>query len=278
MLKWSKRIGYVLSVTLAIYLGYKYIQYFSIMFGHEGFRIIKGKPAIVHPFPVGDVYPLRSADAATFKVLDSAEDARAIYAVDANRVYLGYRHQYMPIDLADPATFTILSEDGQYTADKDRVYWYGVELEGADPTSFRVLKAPYAVDANRVYVGISPLAVHSLENFEVLRVQGVTSPVTNTSPRGLLKEKDPSKAYVNGWSRDGIAYYWGGTELEDADYDSLAILNDLHAKDKHTVYFRGKPIRGADAESFVIVGPGSISGRDKNFEYDLGKRVGPRKQ
>jgi len=242
----------------------------------EGFLIENGKPAIVH-LRGGDrkVRYIPGADAATFKSLDNAKDARATYAIDAKRVYMGYWGNAMAIEMADPVTFKILTSTGTYTADKDRIYWFGVELEGADPATFRIIEQPYAIDANQAYAGITSFTVHSLENFEVLQTRDISSPITNRGNQTVIKDRD--KICISGWSRDGIAYYWSGIELKGADYDSLAILNDCHAKDKKTVYFYGKPIRSADAESFVIVGPGSVRGRDKKYEYKLGKRVGRRK-
>jgi len=106
----------------------------------------------------------------------------------------------------------------------------------------------------------------------VLSVGGVNRPIHVQNDE--LVVRGPEDTYVSGWSRDGTAYYWGSIKLQDADYNSLEILNDLHAKDDASVYFRGKEIRGADAETFVIVGPGSVRGRDKNSEYELGKRTG----
>ena len=244
----------------------------------EGFRVENGKPALVKLGVNGrEINYIQGADPETFKSLDNAEDSRIIYAADAHRVYMGSSSFfYMLIDSADPGTFKILTSDGIYTADKDHVYWFGVELEEADPATFRVIENPYAVDVNRAYAGIVPFKVHSTQNFEVYEVGGYNRPTIKRNK--VLIIEDRSKAYVSGWSRDGTAYYWGGNELKGADYDSLEILNGLHAKDFKTVYFKDEPISGADAESFNIVGTGSIRGQDNNFEYKEGQRVGRRKQ
>jgi len=243
----------------------------------KGFRVENGKPAIVSSAPFERVVRhIPGADTKTFKSLDNAKDAQATYAVDGKRVYIGYWNHAMPIDSADPTTFSIITTDGAYAKDKERVYWFGVELEGADPATFRILEEPYAVDGSRAYAGIIPFEVHSLGNFEVLQVNGVNRPIGNRGNRLVTENRD--EAYVSGWSRDGIAYYWGGTELKGADYDSLTILNDRHAKDSKSVFYRGALINGADAESFVVIRPGSIRGHDRNFEYKLGKRIGRAKQ
>ena len=182
----------------------------------------------------------------------------------------------MPVELADPATFTILTTDGAYTADKQRVFWFGVELAGADPATFRVAKSPCAVDSQRAYIGIEPLELFSVEDFEVLQVNGFDPPIENKS--GKLMTRDRDEAYVVSWSRDGTAYYWGATELEGADYDSLVLLGDWYAKDNATVYFEGVPMPRADAESFQVIGPAGYSARDERYEYEGGKRVVKTKQ
>ena len=179
----------------------------------------------------------------------------------------------MLIDSADPTSFHLIASDGTYAADKEHVYWFGVVIPQADPETFRILSAPYAVDNTRAFAGIVPFEVQALEQFEVIRVGGFNLPVVNRS-KGMVV-KDPKEAYVSGWCRDGTAYYWGWSELEDADYESFQILNALHGKDSKSVYFRGRPIQGADAKSFNVVGPGDIRGQDKNFEYRLGVRIVP---
>ena len=51
----------------------------------------------------------------------------------------------------------------------------------------------------------------------------------------------------------------------------------MYAIFKTLSFFRGRSILGADAEYFTTVGPGETKGRDKNFEYKLGKRVDRKK-
>lgn len=237
----------------------------------KGFQMENGKPAIVGWAGGRTVQYLDGADPNSFKVLEGKKDAKAIYAVDAERVYLGINSYAMKIDSADPSSFSILTADGAYAADEKRVFWFGVQVPGADPDSFEVLQEPYAKDSKRVYVGITPLEVHALKNFEVLKVHPFDRPISAETNRLVVKA--PEDVYVSGWSRDGVAYYWAAKELEGVDYDSLVLLNDLYAKDKHQVYYEGKPIRGADAKTFEVVGPGSIAARDKDFIYEQGKAV-----
>ena len=52
---------------------------------------------------------------------------------------------------ADAASFRPL--DGPYASDKNRAYWMGKVIDGADPASFRVLNAAFecSADAARAY-------------------------------------------------------------------------------------------------------------------------------
>lgn len=257
----------------------KWLALLTVLTGcDDGFQIKNGKPAIFN-ISTGTgrrVLYIEGADAATFEAIKHDSKAKALYAKDAKRVYIGAMGHAMPISAADPESFKILTPSGSYASDNERVYWYGVELVGADPTTFVVLKPPYSMDAQRVYVGRTPLEVNSLKEFEVVKVWSYNIPIDIGKNKVLVIE-DSSEDYFSCWSRDGQSYYWGTVELAGADYASMKILNKLHAKDNKTVYFRGKPIQGADAESFVTVGPGSVLGQDKNYEYKIGKRVGPRK-
>jgi hypothetical protein len=248
---------------------------FSTVGCSEGFQFEGGKPAIVAWVGSRSIQYLDGADPKTFRVLDSAENAVATYAMDANHVYIGVNNRAMRIESADPKTFKVLTDNGAYSADDARVYWYGVELKGADPKSFLIIKEPYGVDKERVYVGTAPIKVSSLKDFEVLRVDGVNLPV-NPQMNELVLQAD-KKSFISGWSRDGESYYWGAVKIDGADYDSLEILNDWHAKDRSRVYYKGEPIPGVDAASFVVTGEGVIRGQDKKYEYLKGKRIGPAK-
>jgi hypothetical protein len=241
--------------------------------GKSGFQLDNGKPAlVVKNASVGrQAKYIDGADPKTFKALKNAEDAQATYAADAKQVYIGYWNCVMPIEAADSASFSILTSDGAYTADNERVYWFGVELPGADPSTFRIVKNPCAIDSQRAYIGITPLEVHSVKHFEVLQVYGFDPPIGNQHEKVVIK--DPTNVVVSSWSRDGVAYYWGATELPSADYNTVVILNESYAKDQTTAYFQGKPIRGADAESFMVVGPGPGKARDKRSEFERGNRV-----
>jgi hypothetical protein len=268
----------ILSILIALIMLFTWNSFKNEMGGNaHGFMLEKGKPVLVTiNAAVGrKATPIPGADAATFKALDHQKDAKVVYALDSQQAYIAYKNSAMIVDRADPASFSIHTSDGTYSMDKQRVYWYGVELPGADPGSFKIIQAPYAIDAKRAYAGTTPVEVESLEKFQVLDVHYATRPIIGG--RNGLEVRERKETGISGWSRDGSHYFWGVIKLERADYNSVTILNETHAKDSSRVYFRGEPIQGADAASFETVSPGVISGRDEDYEYELGKRAGPRK-
>lgn len=102
-----------------------------------------------------------------FVVLDSNS-----FAVDNKNVYfIGEK-----IKDADPATFEVITDEGdmRYAKDKNSVFIYLedggiVKVIGADPATFEVLEYPYAKDKNDAYNGCLPLYVDDVTKFEVVK-------------------------------------------------------------------------------------------------------------
>lgn len=193
------------------------------------------------------------ADKATFKVLNDE------YAKDKNTVF----YKTEKIRDADPATFELMS-DPIYTRDAFRVFVFGHAIAGADPRSFTIIKPPYARDATTVYCGNVPMDVANVDAFEPV-LCGTSWSFTYTKPFHAGRpeafghlEIGPDKPAVTGtaWARDGVSYYYGPLQVEDADYASFRILDEYTAVDNQRTYQgafpsdafaeRRKQIRGAD--------------------------------
>jgi len=221
------------------------------------------------------------ADPRTFQPLDHDKNARAIYARDARHVFMLIHTRPVTVEAADPASFTIFTIDGVYAKDNNRVYYWGVELKGADPSTFRVLQTPFSRDSKRAFVVTTEIPVHKIESFEVVHTPGVhILPWGNAPPvcssdgiKGSSSLRPEPYGATLGYSRDGISYYLGGKEIKGVDYKSFVVLNERYAKDKNFVYYLGDPIADADPASFQVVGPTVIRGCDKNHEYVDGKHT-----
>ncbi|MCI0662069.1 MAG: DKNYY domain-containing protein [Acidobacteria bacterium] len=102
------------------------------------------------------------ADDSTFEILGNKK-----YAKDKNKVY----YKGDPILGADPLTFVLLEggDYANYAKDKDHVYLLYYPVLNADPNSFSEIKFPYAKDKKSIYCGTLPMSVKNIEEFEVLQ-------------------------------------------------------------------------------------------------------------
>jgi hypothetical protein len=90
-----------------------------------------------------------------------------------------------------------------------------------------------------------------------------------------VKEADPQsfESLQGDYAKDRHHVYFSGKPVQGADPQSLKVLSDIYAKDNARAYFRDKPIAGADSGSFVEISGGSY-GRDKNDIYISGDAIG----
>ena len=77
---------------------------------------------------------------------------------------------YNVLPEADPATFGLIDSlaSDSYFADKQRVYFNGIAIKGADTKSFVPLNNSFARDKNRVYCYDRPIPEADLSSFEVV--------------------------------------------------------------------------------------------------------------
>ncbi len=102
-------------------------------------------------------------DSETFQVY-----SKTGYAKDKNRVFFEGRE----IEGADHNSFHI--DDENYARDKNHVYFYGVIVQKANPVTFEILPYPYGKDEQRAYCGTLPMAVDDVESFRVTQPGGLT--------------------------------------------------------------------------------------------------------
>ena len=177
---------------------------------HDGYQRVKGRWAYgVWNEGVGLSAQTLEVDEATFKRL-----RQKAYAKDKTSVF--YEGDKVPN--ADPDSFEVL-RDPQYARDQSKVYFVGNIIEGAHPKSFTVIKAPFSRDATKIYCGTVPMAVTELDQFKVLKVSGM-----RMGGRGF------------GWACDGTSIYYGSDVIEDADYESFKVIDEVNAVDKKRHY------------------------------------------
>ncbi|MEZ6118719.1 MAG: DKNYY domain-containing protein [Pirellulaceae bacterium] len=222
------------------------------------------------------------ADEDTFETVPLPDDAlpNALpYARDRSHVWLGIKKIFLQLKAADPETFTVISEDGRYAKDKNSVYYCGVRLPDADPTTFAILTRPYAVDENHVFAGHEVLEIADPETFEVLEhgYAGIPWELELDIPKLRSTTRQPT----SGLAKDSTRFFFGVTAIEPADYDSFHFVGHMYAKDKLQVYFFqvGNPnveqVLDADPGTFQL-GESYPRAFDKNHYYEFGRVVKPR--
>jgi len=175
-------------------------------------------------------------DAATFKPFKGSE-----FAVDRQRVY----YRGTPLDGADAASFQHLR--ASYWADKNRVYYFDDPLPGSDPATFRFLRYFWTRDAHNVYSGADPVNPKDLATFRVIDAN---------------------------WAQDAQwyypAYYGHHVPIKELDYATFRIIKGGWAKDCCRVYYFDRVVEGADPATFEALN--NVRGRDKAYYYLTGSR------
>lgn len=68
---------------------------------------------------------------------------------------------------ADVATFEIL-ENKEYAKDKNNVYWKGMTVDQANPSSFKIISKNYSKDAQHVFLGLDIVMFANPSEFQLL--------------------------------------------------------------------------------------------------------------
>lgn len=157
-------------------------------------------------------------DGATFEVLN------AHYSKDAYAVF----YQEKPVLMADiktaqpvfPEKFLSSGVKEYYLKDKDRVYLRGKPVVGADPNSFSYIQYDYGRDANFVY-------------YKNNRVLGA-------NPNKIQFVDFPDSRYA------GRMFCLPSPRVPYPE----TLHSTIYMQDGQSIYLYGKPLAGADIESF----------------------------
>ena len=194
------------------------------------------------------------------------------YEIRADGVY-GGTYGLTKIEGADPKTFEFI--DGTqspwglvvtYAKDKNRVYYYDIVIEGADPESFEKLEKWYVKDKNHVYNARNGHQIY--ENYD--------APTFVILGNWFVKDKD-GVYYQHNLSAEAI-------KIENADPGSFEILwGTDYLKDKNQVYYyqaKGygedlaiKVFEDVDPGMFVVDIPSSPYSRDAENVYWNGEKL-----
>ncbi len=249
----------------------------------HGFFITNGQPTY-HDWNAGSgniVKPLDGADADTFYVFEQPKKSRALFARDDSHVFMAS----IEINDADAKSFQLVTPDGLYTKDANRVYFMGVPIVEAKPDTFEVLIYPFSQDATHAFIGAAPIPNIDRASWRPLR-KGSTGDHWYRSTRETYPKKQES-VYAAGWSRDANSFYYGRERVSGVDVATFEVLSDYYAMDKRRVYSRHffdklTAIKGADPATFVVHEDADellsrgADAHDANSQYQDGKVVAPK--
>lgn len=162
------------------------------------------------------------ADINTFEVLKFDN-----WAKDKQQVF----YRGIPIERADPSTFEALTQ--RYAKDNNSAWYEFKPIHGADGGSFRLLGGGYSTDNHDLYYLRKALGSPSPENYKV------------------IYEKEKGRAE---WITDGQFYYYYSEKIPSDDYKNITIYigSDGIAKDSKWVYY-GKRKMNYDYKGNMIV-------------------------
>ena len=191
--------------------------------------------------------PVAGSHGATFQVLSEheARDRQAVYWADTHRKareYWAIRHVRVAVMAgADPARYQVLGHG--YSRDDRQVWYDGQPFAVRDPASFTPIDSRFARDAQRGYFDRTEVPGSHGPSFEVLADDGGSH------------------------ARDQHRVYSAHIELNDplkpphavvrvlagAQPATVRVLGRGYAVDGARVWWRGRPVAGADAGSFQVL-------------------------
>ena len=154
---------------------------------------------------------LEGADAPTFALFGAG------LAIDRHGLWAG-------LDRCDGDRATLRLLDAEYACDRERAWYRGQPIDGANAAALRVLGHGFASDGECLYLDGHPL------------------------------DQPPAGVTVLGreWYAVGERVHHVGAELEGADAATWTDLGDGFARDARRVYFDGGALDGADPATFVV--------------------------
>jgi hypothetical protein len=149
---------------------------------------------------------------------------------------------------ADPSTFKVLNDD--YAADVHHVWFHGNMIEGAEPATF-VLPDSHILDLSDVLSDV--------------HVDDLADAIAHDAHDYYMGDQPLHVANMGGfrridrnWAVDSLQVYYRGTYLAYkkavpvGDYRTFKVLNEIYAVDAKCVYYEDRILTGANPKTFVL--------------------------
>ena len=212
------------------------------------------------------------------------------YVVFMDKVYFnqiseGAGFNRIRIYSADARTFRVHKEWSEYDMDKNKAYFFAKPIFGSDGPTFELLQGNYQKDKNHVYYSNRIIESADVASFKAFPIDSLGhSPVRFSEdkndfyycgiPIGVYDRESFRQLYVkdNLWGYDSKYCYYEENKCEISGLKHFKVFESgLYAKDSIHVFYCGKLVEGADAETFQETE--IFRGKDKYGSYDMGKSV-----
>ncbi|MSR85120.1 hypothetical protein EXS71_01630 [Candidatus Uhrbacteria bacterium] len=206
------------------------------------------------------------ADAASFEVLDygfARDKDKGFYGGQAVEIRNAYGK---PPVQTDGKTFEALA-DG-YARDKNHVYFFNetnfhrMVIDGADPTTFKVLTTWFGSDAHSGFYGWSAIPQSDGQTLEIVDVR----PIGQGRIIGFTK--DVSRVFISSYDKSTVI-----TGADPKTFETYKNLNDisgrLFSRDSEHVFWGTDVISKADPDSFQLVETTGTLGMCAPFFKDI---------
>jgi len=206
------------------------------------------------------------SDGASFAVVseNEARDKGSVYYCDTYRKgqeYWSIRHlRITRIEGADAASYTAIGKG--YARDARRVYFEGRAFDVRVVASFEPLDGDFGRDSQRGYHARTEIAGSHGPSFEIIDANDVAY------------ARDRSRGYYAQDAVDGERAPIVRT-LRTENPAALRVLGRGYAADAQQVWYRGRPVPGADAATFAsdTSYQGSADATDRSGGWQQGRHV-----
>lgn len=178
----------------------------------------------------------------------------------------------VPMYGVDIPSFKILKEN-VYALDNSSVYYYGIPIAFAQPSSFKPLNRSYAIDSEHVFLDGELLIDAKPNDFTFFKNNTNYSKSNDLlfykknsfTPCDAAKFQPIPKHFR--WATDQKCVYFENQVLAGVDVNSFLPVNFQYAKDKYGVFYKSERVSGIDISSFKVVRGYKFDARDSLHCY-----------
>ena len=184
--------------------------------------------------------------------------------------------EFAVVSAAERSQAVVGRQRGGYTKDAWSVYYAGRKVEGLSSSGFVDLGGGYGKDAWTVVYRGRKIEGAAAQSFEYVG-RGRAKVAWRSYFRGRPESDrcgavcDPGCPLGDGYAAECGEIYFRGRKVEGAAAQSFEVLGDGYGKDAWTVYYCGRKVEGAAAQSFEVLGGGY--GKDAWTVYYCGRKV-----